>query len=461
MKYNTNMKFKDLMENEQAVKILRDVLPGFGEALGKNTQAQGLSIEQLVSYAQIPQKEAVLKKLNEELDRLNTPENAISPREAELIKTFRTMKAEDSARKPSDVHHHQDCIRPGEVWLDTKGERIQAHGGAVFFEDGMYYWYGENKEHTDGKNGVWTWGIKAYSSKDLMNWDDRGYLIEPVVDDPDSPMFPANHIDRPHILKNGSTGKYVMWVKLSGSDASFSIWEADAFLGPYTMMQDCYRPNGYKAGDFDLVKDEKTGKAYLFFDKDHETMLGMELSSDYLSATKEVSWNYQNLTPPFTREGPALFEAGGRKYMFTSGMTGYVPNQSDSAVSDSYEKEFHSLGSPCVSDASNASYNSQISKVFKVQGTDQWIAMADRWLPEYRVDARIADLFTRTIAMRYDPEHYQASQEEMQEMLQANVFETADTSISDYVWLPVEWENGRPVLKWHNEWRPAASFPVS
>ena len=28
------------------------------------------------------------------------------------------------------------------------------------------------------------------------------------------------------------------------------------------------------------------------------------------------------------------------------------------------------------------------------------------------------------------------------------------TSIADYVWLPVEWEDGRPVLRWRDEWRP-------
>lgn len=37
-------------------------------------------------------------------------------------------------------------IRPGQVWLDTEGKRIQAHGGSVIYVDGSYYFYGENKE---------------------------------------------------------------------------------------------------------------------------------------------------------------------------------------------------------------------------------------------------------------------------------------------------------------------------
>ena len=45
-------------------------------------------------------------------------------------------------------------ILPGRPWLDTGGKRIQAHGGAVFYQNGTYYWYGENKEKTTGKNGI-------------------------------------------------------------------------------------------------------------------------------------------------------------------------------------------------------------------------------------------------------------------------------------------------------------------
>jgi len=22
-----------------------------------------------------------------------------------------------------------------------------------------------------------------------------------------------------------------------------------------------------------------------------------------------------------------------------------------------------------------------------------------------------------------------------------------------YIWLPIEWENGKPVIKWHDEWK--------
>lgn len=37
-------------------------------------------------------------------------------------------------------------IIPGEVWKDTDGNPINAHGGGLLYHDGTYYWYGEYKK---------------------------------------------------------------------------------------------------------------------------------------------------------------------------------------------------------------------------------------------------------------------------------------------------------------------------
>lgn len=52
-------------------------------------------------------------------------------------------------------------IRPGQPWLDTEGKRIQAHGGSLFFWEGTFYWYGENKEKTLPASGIWHWEYGA------------------------------------------------------------------------------------------------------------------------------------------------------------------------------------------------------------------------------------------------------------------------------------------------------------
>ena len=47
----------------------------------------------------------------------------------------------------------------------------------------------------------------------------------------------------------------------------------------------------------------------------------------------------------------------------------------------------------------------------------------------------------------------QATEAERREMYAANQLESADTSIADYVWLPIGWENGKTVLRWQNSWK--------
>lgn len=96
----------------------------------------------------------------------------------------------------------------------------------------------------------------------------------------------------------------------------------------------------------------------------------MQLSGDYRKAERKVSIQYEGLKPPFTREAPALFEADGKKYMITSGMTGYIPNRSECAVSEDWEKPFSGVGNPHIFDHSDASFNSQINKIFPVEGAE-------------------------------------------------------------------------------------------
>lgn len=47
----------------------------------------------------------------------------------------------------------------GGPMFDTSGKVIQAHGGGLLYENGVYYWFGENKEYTLGDGKIWTYGI--------------------------------------------------------------------------------------------------------------------------------------------------------------------------------------------------------------------------------------------------------------------------------------------------------------
>lgn len=346
----------------------------------------------------------------------------------------------------------QTAIYPGRPWLDTRGNRIQAHAGGLFYENGQWYWYGENKEKTDGKNGIWTWGIRAYRSADLYNWTDCGLIIPPVLDNPDSNLAPQKHIDRPHILKNPRTGQYVCWLKLSGKEACFALLTAPALLGPYTLVRENYRPLGMDAGDFDLYQ-AADGAAYLYFNGNHGSVYATALTEDYLDITGPVTEQYAGLHPPFVREGIAVFREGDKYYMLTSGMTGYIPNRSDAAVAGTPLGPFVPVGDPHLDDDTHASFNSQISQVLPLPGKPGvYLVLADRWVPGYPVDAHRADVLTRAIAAHYEPDKYTVTPEEARELANCPLLGTANTSVAGYVWLPLTVEDGKPCIRWRDAW---------
>lgn len=347
-------------------------------------------------------------------------------------------------------------IRPGQLWLDTEGKRIEAHGGALFYnrEADTYYWYGENKDHTDGKSKVWTWGVKYYSSKDLYNWKNDGFLLEAQPDDPNSPLFPENRLDRPHIIFSKATGKYVCWLKFSGERACFAVFAADQFSGPYTLMRDRFRPLGKKVGDFDIVEEDGTGKYYLFFDSDHAGITSIELTPDCCDVRGEAKTHFGGRHPPFVREAPALFHRQARYYMLTSGMTGYLPNPSESAVAESLQGPFSVQGELHVDDDTCSSFSSQISCVFRhPKKKDLYIAMADRWVPDYKVTRETYESVVQVIAGHSEPGKYHPTQEDKENLMKSPMLKSANTSLATYVWLPLRFDGERARINWFDSWK--------
>ncbi len=338
-----------------------------------------------------------------------------------------------------------DAIYPGRPWLDTEGKRIQAHGGSVIYINGTYYWYGENKEKTDGKNGIWHWGVKGYSSKDLYNWKDEGIIIPPEPDNPDSSLHPTSYMDRPHIIYNKRTKKYVCWLKIMNRDQTQSetVLTADNILGPYTKVKEGLRPLGMSAGDFDLVVAED-GKAYYYFERVHSETICADLNDDYTDVTGYYSTHFPHPYPPYVREATAHFKRNYKHYLITSGTTGYFPNPSEVAIADTWHGPFKVLGNPHPEDETNTSYHSQISSVFKVEGKkDLYIACADRWLPEYMdIKYELCEEMFKSIFTGQDFDRTRFGREVVE-----------NTAIADYVWLPIRFDGEMAYIDWKDEWR--------
>lgn len=359
---------------------------------------------------------------------------------------------------PTAEAKRYSSFRPGEIWLDTAGKPIQAHAGSLISVGSTYYWYGENKEFTTGQSAIESWGIRFYSSTDLYNWTDLGPLIAPDQSDPTSPLSPKIFPERPHILYNSRTAKFVCWIKVRGRGPQFrTVMEANRITGPYTMVARELHPAGMAAGDFDLLQDEKTGKAYMYFEHDHKEVVCIELTQDYRATTDRYTVHLPGKAPD-SREGIACFQRGGKLYLTSSGLTGYFPNPSRIAVSDGLEGPFSDLGILHESDTTETSFGSQISDIFKVPGKDVYIALADRWLPDLWTDPQfqtgeMSRLVRSAIGKTQMIPRPVMTPDERIAIQHAAGLARVNTSISRYVWLPLVFERDRPRITWHEEWK--------
>jgi hypothetical protein len=347
---------------------------------------------------------------------------------------------------------------PDQPWPDDKGVHINAHGGGILFHDGVYYWFGEHKTGGDEAEV----GVHVYASTDLYNWKDAGIALA-VSEDPASEIARGCIIERPKVIHNARTGKFVMWFHLERKgkgrkDGVSGVAVADAPTGPY-VYQRCVRPDAgvwplnatdeHKAGleeaqkligtvfwgsphpdrakmdflgrDFhggQMAKDmtlfvDDDGAAYHVFSSEENSALHISrLSDDYLSH----SGRWVRIFEYLWHEAPALFKKDGRYWMLSSHCTGWNPNTARSAVADSIWGPWTELGNPCVGATPRKrlgpalTFGGQSTHVFPVEGRPgAFIAMLDVWRPE-------------------------------------------DHIRGGYIWLPVKFEADRYTLEWRDSW---------
>ena len=387
----------------------------------------------------------------------NGPNRDQSQRKPSFMRrVFARAAGMPSTEKPSQTGSLRRAFTPGETWLDTAGRPIQAHGGSILQVNGTYYWYGENKEFTTGKTHVWTWGVRCYSSSDLYNWEDLGLIIPPNAKDRSSPLHPAAGLDRPHIIYNRSTDKFVCWIKLLfGGRQTRTVLTADEITGPYTIVHQGIQPFGMSAGDFDLAVDPEDDNAYMYFERVHSELICADLTADYTGFDRYYSSHFPRLGPPQVREAPAYFSRHGKHHLITSGTTSYFPNPSEVAVADTFHGPFTVLGDLHPGDPSRSSFNSQISSVFQHPlKEDLYIALADRWKASLsgaefergQTSRLVQSAFAKSCA---SPPQRMTSEER-------DAFSLAgikiDASAARYVWLPLRFDGHKPVIEWRSQW---------
>lgn len=288
-------------------------------------------------------------------------------------------------------------FKPGQIWLDIDGKPIQAHGGGILYDGEIYYWFGENKDGEtllDPEKGflhrIDIIGISCYSSKDLLNWKNEGVALPADINDPTSDLYPTKVLERPKVIYNPKTQKYVMWAHIDTADYQYAragVAISNTPTGPYKYLGSL-RPNGFDSRDMTVFQDKKDGKAYLIFSSEWNRTLHIVLLDDeYLHPTPEETRALIDMA----REAPAMFQHDGRYFLITSGCTGWDPNMAEYAIADHPLGPWTTIGNPCVGLRSDITFNAQSTYVLPVANKpDAFIFMADQWKKENLCDSRYA-----------------------------------------------------------------------
>ena len=296
-------------------------------------------------------------------------------------------------------------FKPGDLWYDDKGEIINAHGGGILYSNNTYYWFGEKRGRSVSE------GVNVYSSKDLYKWKSEGIALSPdMAAGSTSDIAKGCLMERPKVIYNKKTHKYVMWfhLELKGQGykaARASVAISDKVTGPYQYLHS-FRPNGNMSRDMNLYVDDDGSAYHIYSSNENYDLRITKLSEDYLSATRQDTLLFSK-----HREAPALFKSNNKYFLFTSGCTGWTPNKASLYTASSIWGPWDLVAdNPMKGPAADSTYGGQPTYVLPVAGKkNHFIFLADKWNPKNLIDSR-------------------------------------------YLWLPVQFNNELPFVDWKDEW---------
>ncbi|MZQ83846.1 family 43 glycosylhydrolase [Paenibacillus sp. 5J-6] len=248
-------------------------------------------------------------------------------------------------------------------------------------------------------------------------------------------------VERPKVVYNKKTDKYVMWWHQDGPIAG-SYWTAEGGVaisnsptGPFKYLGTFRLPNkGEPGGNDGMLRDmtlyvdddgndATDDKAYLIYASEENattviTMLNDEYTGPAQNGNGEsVEGVHYVRAFKSWREAPTVFKQDGVYYMITSGLTGWNPNRANYHVStNGMFGPWEDKGDPFVDDWKGTTHESQSTHVLPYRDgngdlvPNKFIFMADRWYPSDLKDSRYVWLpielnnENRTIAARWSYE---------------------------------------------------------
>ncbi|KAI9741140.1 MAG: hypothetical protein M1834_002853 [Cirrosporium novae-zelandiae] len=277
-------------------------------------------------------------------------------------------------------------IHPGATWtVENTGTHMQAHGTGIIYVDGYYYAVGENKTYTeDNTSGSRFNSVACYRSPDLTTWEFVNNLLTATttVDD----LTPTSVIERPKIIYNELTEKYVMWMHVDNSDysaAKAGVATCDTVCGDYDYLGSA-RPFSHISRDMGLfVDDDANSTAYLMSEDRANGARLYQLSANYTAVVNETYTYEEDL------EAPAMVKKDGVYFFFGSTLSGWSANANRYSTATSIYGPWADFG--YFAPSAKKTYNSQTtfvlplgpttigsSSVFSSNATS-FLYLGDRW----------------------------------------------------------------------------------
>ncbi len=269
-------------------------------------------------------------------------------------------------------------IKNGELWYDTEGNVIHAHGGHMLCQEGYFYWYGENRTANTY--------VSCYRSKDFMNWEFRNHILTTtskmesirirttlkLVSEDGNKV----NLERPKVLYNNFIKKYVLWIHYENGkdykDAACAIATCDTPDGDF-IYHGHFNPYGFMSRDCSLYQDADGTAYFMSAARDNADLNVYRLQEDYMNTDVLV----QRLWQGEYREAPAMVEKDGTYYLLSSFCTGWAPNQGKYAFAGSIEGRWSCLRN--IGD--ETTYHSQPAFIVKIKGSEEttYLYVGDRW----------------------------------------------------------------------------------
>ena len=316
---------------------------------------------------------------------------------------------------------HVGTIRNDTVWKDTDGNEIWCNGGHMIRQGNTFYWAGyETRARTGFKS------IRLYSSANLADWKFENDILRP-----EGPFSILGWAGRPGLLHNRAAKKYVLII-----EADSRQWErhkvgfaqSDAIDGDYSFVRYVYPEPNRSTGDQSVYQEGQDGYLVCTLDKVidgkrylNQSLAIFKLTPDFLDIERKVYEGFDNVNGDPSvrprhhtgREASHIIKANSLYYWFSSGLEGWNSTQTKYATSTSLAGPWSTLKVLATDPASNDSFNTQHDFVIPVAGS------------EATTHVYVGD--------RYSQHHRRG--------------------IGRNIFLPLAWEDGEPMLKWHKTWR--------